>query len=320
VDSGSSTITAGAATGIGLLNVHNAFGSPDRRTAMPQWLVRDVMTTDVITVRDDEPVARIAAVLSERQISAVPVVDRFDTVTGVVSWTDLRDTVETGEPGRETPRRGWVPRFARLRWPRTEAVNVMSAPPVTITPEATLAAAGRLMRRRKVGRLLVVDGRSRLTGIVTRSDLFKVHDRLDAVIRDEVTQRILHRALMVPTGAVQASVDDGVVTLSGRTRRRTTALAAGAMTATVPGVTGVVDQIAYDTDDTAPAPAPRPPAPAPHGDWWQQAASLPVNGPHRTWRPGWDHNVTTGADSGGSTARRHPDSESSSGPSSRRRR
>ncbi|MEQ4305299.1 CBS domain-containing protein [Plantactinospora sp. B6F1] len=153
-----------------------------------RWRVRDVMTTDVITVHDDAPVTQIAAVLTERQISAVPVVDRFDTVTGVVSWTDLRDTVETAEVGTETGGRWWAARLSRLRWPKRAAVDVMTAPPVTVAPPASLAAAGRLMHRREVGRLLVVDDRSRLLGVVTRSDLLKGYDRPDEVIRNGVTQ------------------------------------------------------------------------------------------------------------------------------------
>jgi CBS domain-containing protein len=76
---------------------------------MPQWRVRDVMTTKVITARDDASFAEIAAVLAGSRISAVPVVDRFDVVVGVVSWTDLRDKVDIGEPDAAT-RQGW------LRW------------------------------------------------------------------------------------------------------------------------------------------------------------------------------------------------------------
>jgi CBS domain-containing protein len=60
---------------------------------MPQWRVRDVMTTEVMTVPDDASVAEIVAVLTDRQITAVPIVDRFDVVLGVVSWTDLRDKI-----------------------------------------------------------------------------------------------------------------------------------------------------------------------------------------------------------------------------------
>jgi CBS domain-containing protein len=230
---------------------------------MPQWTVRDVMTTEVITARDDASLAKIATTLSSHRIGAVPIVDRFDTVIGLASSTDLRDKIDIGEPERNR-RVGWWRRWvsSSLRWPDGTAVQVMSAPPLTIGPDASLPAAARVMYRSNVGRLLVVDDNGRLRGIVARSDLLKIHARLDAVIRDEVMQRVLRRTLMIEPGTVQATVDDGVVTLTGRIARRTTALAAARLAEAVAGVTAVVDRLTFDIDDTAEAVA--TPEPADH--------------------------------------------------------
>jgi CBS-domain-containing membrane protein len=150
-------------------------------------------------------------------------------------------------------RAGWWRRRvpAPVQWPAGTAVEVMSGPALTIGADASLATAARVMFRRGVGRLLVVDRDRRLRGIVTRSDLLKVHARLDAAIRDQVVHEVLHDALMIRPGAVAATVDDGVVTLTGRTARKTTAVAAARMTEAVPGVTDVVDLLTFDFDDTA---------------------------------------------------------------------
>ncbi|MFI7426864.1 CBS domain-containing protein [Micromonospora sp. NPDC049836] len=237
---------------------------------MPQWRVRNVMTTDVITVPDDASVAEIVAVLTDRQITAVPIVDSFDVVLGVVSWTDLRDKIDIVAQ-EDRSHAGWWRRWApaQVQWPEGTAVEVMSGPPLTIGADASLAAAARMMYRREVGRLLIVDGDNRLRGIVTRSDLLKVHARLDAVIRDEVIHRVLHRTLAIQPGDVQATVDDGVVTLTGRAARKTTAVAAVQLTEAVPGVTGVVDQLTFDIDDTvAAAPARQAAEGDPLLGWW----------------------------------------------------
>jgi CBS-domain-containing membrane protein len=224
---------------------------------MSQWRVRDVMTTEVITAPEDGSVAQIVTLLTERKISAVPIVDRFDVVLGVVSWTDLHKKIDIGTP-EAAPRAAWWRRRLppTMRWPEGTVAEVMSGPPLTIGADASLPAAARMMYDRDVGRLLVVDGDNRLRGIVTRSDLLKVHARLDAVIRDEVMQRVLGRTLMIPPGTVQATVDDGVVTLTGRVAGRTTAVAAARLTEAVPGVTGVVDQLTVVLDDTVPAAVP----------------------------------------------------------------
>ncbi|MCA2218854.1 CBS domain-containing protein [Jidongwangia harbinensis] len=237
---------------------------------MTTWRVQDVMTTEVITAPEDASIAEIVTLLNDRQITAVPLTDKFDVVLGVVSWTDLRDKIDVGAP--EDSRTGWWARSAPLssaQWPEGTAAAVMSAPALTIGADTSLSAAARVMYRRGVGRLLVVDRDNRLHGIVTRSDLLKVYSRLDAVIRDEVVQRVLLDTLRIQPGAVQATVEEGVVTLTGRTERRTTAVAAARLTAAVPGVTDVVNQLAFDVDDTlATAPAPRPAERDPLRGWW----------------------------------------------------
>ena len=66
---------------------------------MKQWQVKDVMTTDVVTVRRDTPYREIVDLLAKHRISAVPVIDDFTRVQGVVSESDLLAKVElTGGP------------------------------------------------------------------------------------------------------------------------------------------------------------------------------------------------------------------------------
>lgn len=236
---------------------------------MAQWRVRDVMTTEVITATDTASINEIATVLAARRISAVPIVDRFDAVVGVVSWSDLHDKIDIGAPAdhmRGGSWRRWRP--PRLRWHRATAADVMSAPPLTIDPDASLAAAGRMMHSAEVDRLLVADDAGRLLGIVSRGDLLKIYGRLDPVIRDEVMQRILRRTLMIEPGDAWATVDNGVVRLTGRTVRKTTALAAVGLTEAVPGVTGVVNRLTYEVDDTLPAPVPEPVTHDSLRGWW----------------------------------------------------
>jgi CBS domain-containing protein len=215
--------------------------------------VQDVMTTDVITASDNAAVADIVTLLTERKISAVPIVDEFGTVLGMVSWSDLHEVIEMPAPADPPRTRWWHRRPApRPSWPDGTAAGVMNGPPLTIGAGASLPSAARLMHRHAVGRLLVVDADHKLRGIVSRSDLFKVHDRLDAVIRDEVIHRVLLDEFQIRPGAVRVTVDDGVVTLTGRTASRTTALAAARTAELISGVTDVVDLLTYDVDDTVP--------------------------------------------------------------------
>ena len=51
--------------------------------------------------------------------------------------------------------------------------EVMSDPPITIAPHASVQEAARLMMEKKIGCLLVLEG-SKLVGIVTESDMLKL--------------------------------------------------------------------------------------------------------------------------------------------------
>ena len=62
----------------------------------------DVMTSDVITVREDASVQDAAKFMAERGISAVPVVDRERRVVGIISEGDLLHRAETGTERRRS--------------------------------------------------------------------------------------------------------------------------------------------------------------------------------------------------------------------------
>ena len=95
------------------------------------------------------------------------------------------------------------------------------------------------MDREAVKRLPVLDDLGRLVGIVTRSDLLRVHLRSDAAIRADVVQEVLRRVLAVRDGLVTVQVRDGAVTLDGRLDRRTAVDLAGRLAAQVSGVVTV---------------------------------------------------------------------------------
>jgi len=231
---------------------------------MRQWRVGDVMTPDVVTLGEDVSSADIVATLVERGVTGVPIVDGYEVIVGIVTWTDVLRNIDFREEGRD---RG-QDRQPSWRHAGHRAVDLMNAVPVTIGPDATLAAADRAMRRRSVSRLLVVDRRNRLLGIVTRRDLLKPFSRSDEVIEDDVKQQVLRRTLMVGPGAVQVRVDEGVATLTGRTARKTTALAAVALTAAIPGVVDVVDELSFQDDDTVTAAQALADPVDPMRGWW----------------------------------------------------
>lgn len=170
------------------------------------YTVSDVMTHTVVAVGSQAPFKEIVELLDQWKVSAVPVLAGEGRVVGVVSEADLmakeefRDT-EEGDPD-ERKKAGAV-----------TAGDLMSAPAVTVHADASLAEAARIMARRRVKRLPVVDGVGLLQGVVSRSDLLKVFLREDAQIAAEIRRSVLSQLPVV--APLTVSVSEGVVTLGG---------------------------------------------------------------------------------------------------------
>ncbi|WP_169744969.1 CBS domain-containing protein [Cryptosporangium arvum] len=100
------------------------------------------------------------------------------------------------------------------------ARNLMSAPPVTVGPEASVVEAARLMERHDVKWLPVVDADGSLAGIVSRADLLGLLRRSDADLRAEVREQVLRRPLLLPPNTARDEFD----LRGGRRPRRSPAL------------------------------------------------------------------------------------------------
>ncbi|MGW5669412.1 CBS domain-containing protein [Micromonospora sp. NPDC003776] len=217
---------------------------------MRTWQVQDVMTTDVASVREGTAYREIVDVLTGRRATAVPVVDGARRVLGVVSEADLLYKVELlGQPQERRIFPSRHQREARAKAGATLAADLMTAPAVTVAPDASLVEAARTMDERHVKRLPVVDDLGRLVGIVTRGDLLKVHLRPDADIRRDVVDDVLRRTLGVPDDVVEVTLSGGVVTLTGQLDRWSTTRLAVRLTRQVSGVVEVVDALGYAIDD-----------------------------------------------------------------------
>ena len=177
--------------------------------------VEDVMTATVVTVDRLTPYKEIARLLAEHRVSSLPVLAGGWQVIGVVSETELlaaRDTV--ARRGRAAARRGRVRRSPHAA---LTAGELMTAPPVTIRPDATISAATRLMTSHHVTSLAVTGAARQLIGVVSRRDLLSVFLRPDADISHDVRQ-VLDEIPLADAGEIIVTVRHGVVALVGVTQ------------------------------------------------------------------------------------------------------
>jgi CBS domain-containing protein len=146
--------------------------------------VKDVMTTRVVWVRQDAPFKEIATALREHRVSAFPVLDEAGKVIGVVSEADMltKEALAGGYDGMPGMITGLLRHKEQDKARGTTAGDLMTRPAVTIGAGETVETAARIMYKRRVKRLPVVDADGHLTGIVSRADVLAVFDRSDTTV------------------------------------------------------------------------------------------------------------------------------------------
>jgi CBS domain-containing protein len=131
----------------------------------------EVMTTPAIVCRETTTLEELAELLSNREVSGVPVVAETGEVVGVVSEADFARAVGVPlirlalKPRRSGP---WLRVASRPH--ATQARDVMSSPPKVVSPDTPLHSVAEVMVTEGINRVPVVD-EGRLLGVVTRSDL-----------------------------------------------------------------------------------------------------------------------------------------------------
>jgi CBS domain-containing protein len=143
---------------------------------------RDLMTKDVVAVSPGAPARKIAKVLLDHRISAVPVVDEGGAVLGMVSEGDLLGH-RKDQDARDRKRSWWLalltegeplnPEFiAELRSNELTARELMRSPAITVNESACDTEVASILDKWGIKRVPVTrDGR--IVGIVSRADLVR---------------------------------------------------------------------------------------------------------------------------------------------------
>jgi CBS domain-containing membrane protein len=128
-------------------------------------LVREIMTTDVVTLDVDENLDVADSVMNLARIRHLPVVDGDGKLVGLVTHRDLL----AAQASTMTPEDRELNKYVMAR-------QIMRSDVRTVQPETPVLEAARLMQEFKYGCLPVVEN-GELVGIITEADF------LDLVIR-----------------------------------------------------------------------------------------------------------------------------------------
>jgi CBS domain-containing protein len=144
----------------------------------------DIMSHPAICAREGMTVRELIALLREERISGVPVVDAEESLSGVISITDLLSLgLDPDEEAPEesdfhtSPSMDRMSEASDLLAPEEEVLDrpiahLMSRHVITTSEKATVGEVADLMLSHRIHRLIIVRG-AKIVGIVSVSDVLK---------------------------------------------------------------------------------------------------------------------------------------------------
>jgi acetoin utilization protein AcuB len=134
---------------------------------MKQELVRDWMTSQVVTIRPETTLPQAHELMAQKNVRRLPVMDKQGRLIGIITQGDVRGA----EPSQATSLSMWELNYLLATLCVEE---IMTRNPVTVHEEATICEAARLMLEYRVSGLPVLNSQSELVGIITESDIFRM--------------------------------------------------------------------------------------------------------------------------------------------------
>ncbi len=126
--------------------------------------VRDYMTTEVTTVGVAEPIRGAWELVEAKRLRRFPVLDG-DKLVGIVTDRDLRNATVSSSVLTEK-------KYHDFLLDTVKVETIMTPDPATVSPDAPLEEAARVILDMKVGGLPVVE-HGKLVGIITETDLIR---------------------------------------------------------------------------------------------------------------------------------------------------
>jgi CBS domain-containing protein len=216
-------------------------GLPWPPTGETPLRVADLMTPQPITLHEDTPLPVASLVLLREQVGGVPVLNTAGDVVGVLSESDL--LAREAAPRR---RSGIAARYEQTRRRASTAGEACTRPPLTVSPEASVREAARMLLDADVGRLVVI-GDHGLAGVLSRHDVLRALARSPAQLLRHVEAALDAEGVHEVRAEVLAA---GMVRLTGQVRHRSSVAALEHAIWAVDGVADVRNELTWADDDT----------------------------------------------------------------------
>lgn len=123
--------------------------------------------------------------------------------------------------------------------------DVMTTEVVTVTPTTAVKDIIDLLAVHAISAVPVLDPLGTLVGVVSDADLLRHFLRADADIKADIDRDVLGRTMKANMTMVRATVEHGVVMLTGQLEYETDVALAVRLCGSVPGVVQVTNRLGY---------------------------------------------------------------------------
>jgi len=156
---------------------------------MEMQKAKEIMSSPPISIHEDKTLRDAIELLAKHRFSGLPVVNSDEKIVGIISDTDIIRYSEKIKVVPTTNLSGWISPYvdvstlATMRkgmdtLHQTRVSEVMTKKVHTVNEEADAADIARLMNRRKINRIPVVNSENKVVGIVTRADMVQCMAKL----------------------------------------------------------------------------------------------------------------------------------------------
>ena len=123
--------------------------------------VKDIMSNKVITIKPTDTLTDASKLMKGNKISCLPIMsENGDKIEGIITTTDLVNIYTSAD--KEKHMDPWDP-----------VSKFMSSPVVTITPDAEVKQASKLMNEKHFHHIIVVDKNKKMLGNISSLDIAK---------------------------------------------------------------------------------------------------------------------------------------------------
>jgi CBS domain-containing protein len=133
--------------------------------------VSEVMTHDTMTMLPDQSFAEVVGMMSNRSFHHMVVVDADGLLHGVISDRDVLRALS------RTP-----------DWSKKIVSEIMTAEPLTASPEMPISVAIKSMLAMRINCLPVIGADGKVCGILTSTDLLKAYEKIQMRLEESVAE------------------------------------------------------------------------------------------------------------------------------------